>query len=523
MRLWAEIWNGAQTEGLGVVDLASASIVHTLDRAGSLMLDAPATDPNAVKLMRWGRWATVFTDAPRRRQVGAGILMRQNASISAGQKTVTWKCTDALVALQRANTLLARAYDDAPIADVIHDLIALVPGWTVRLDNAAGSTSPRFDGATILDAIITITNLHGYHFRQGGFNQLVFGELGDHSGIRLVDTGHVDQDLHRNERIALIESLSVQEDGAQVVNWLLPFSGPVDGALTLKRSTRDAPYLIETMVGFNGETIYVMRDAASIAEHGEIRVVEGPKTLVFPVSIDQTGFINAANMLYDWAATQLQRRSRPQRNYAATVAKLDSASLVGRKVRLVYKGEVRTSNGQYRLVDEDDDFWVTQQTTAYSLDGTRVSLELSSNSEPPRKPEQMLADILKQRGKLAAQMSVALRTFKDTLVFAGWGDSQTLDFEVNDKAVDVTACRVKLTRENTTTGPDRVRLAVDGVEVPGEYLGPDDGLSETVDIADTVIGLDPVRGEHTLTVTAMYGTGNLIVSIGLYEAVVGVS
>ena len=70
MRIWAEIYNGAQTRLLGVATLAGASIVQALDKAGSMTLDVPATDPQAVALMQWGRWVYVYTDTPRTRRVG---------------------------------------------------------------------------------------------------------------------------------------------------------------------------------------------------------------------------------------------------------------------------------------------------------------------------------------------------------------------------------------------------------------------------------------------------------------------
>lgn len=528
MRIWAEIYNGAQTRLLGVVTLAGASIVQALDKAGSMTLDVPATDPQAVALMQWGRWVYVYTDTPRTRRVGRGILMRHNVSITGGQKTVSWRCIDSLVALQRANTLTARVYDDVPIARVIRDLMRLVSGWSVRIDgvSAGATTSQRFDGVSVLEAITTIADLHGYHFRPGVNNQLVFGELGEDSGLRLVDPGHAGREMRANSRVALVEALTVLEDGAEVINWLMPFSGPVDGALTLKRSTRKAPYPIKTAEGANGETIYFIRDDASIEEHGEIRAVEGPKQLVFPVSVSDLGFINAANVLYDWAATQLQRRSRPQLNYGATVAKLDRESLVGQQVRLTYQGEAHGPNRTTRLVDVDTDFWVTQQTARYSLSGVSIDLELSSNSEPPRKPEQMVAQILKRQNRLAAQMSVAQRVFKDTLTFNGYGDSQSITFEVSERSVDLASCRVTIRRDDPVSGPDRLRLVVDDeAEVPGgPFLeGANAGLSVSVDIADVVLGLSEVRGEHTLTITALYGAGNLVVSVSVYEAVVGLN
>ncbi len=523
MRLWAEVFNGARTAKLGVVDLAGVSVVRKLDKAGSLMLDVTANDPNNA-LLRWGRWVDVYCDRPRRRRIGRGILMRQNVSVAAGQQTVSWKCTDELVALQRANTLNARICDDEPIGDVVRSLAALA-GWTVKLDGVDGNTSLRFDGVSVLEAIMRVVDLHGYHFRAGLDNQLVFGALGEVSGIRLVEAASPAREMHTNPDVALIENLQVQEDGADVVNWLSPFSGPVDGALTLKRSTRSLPYPIETTTGPNGETVYFIKDDAAIAEDGEIRAVESPENLVFAVSAETTAFINAANVLYDWAATQIERRSQPQTNYVGTVAKMDVVdALIGKKVRLVYKGMARQPNQSLRLVDVDAEFWVTATTERYTLAGISTDVELSNNSQPPRRAEQKLARILKKDGQQRAQMNVSLRTFKDTLVYAGYGDSQTIDFEVDDGTVEVTACRVKLTRESVS-GPGWIGLVVDGVEVPvGNLLASGtEGLTVTVDISNTVMDLAEFKGEHTLTITALYGSGNLAVVVSLYEAAVGIS
>lgn len=524
MRIWVEIWNGAQTEMLGMVDLASASVTAALDKAGSMTLDAAAGNPEFNRLMRGFRYAHVYTDTPRRRRIGQGVLMRHGVSVSGGQRTANWKCSDTLVDLQRVNTLNSRIYDDVPLADVVRDLVALAPGWSAKLEGVSGTTSLRFDGATVLEALMTLVELHGYHFRVGTDRQIVFGDLGDDCGIRLVNVAQVDRTLRSNPRVALIEHLAVQEDWTQVINWLMPFSGPVDGALTLRRSTRALPYPIATEEGPGG-TIYVIRDQASIDEHGEIRAVEGPRTLVFPLSISSDGLERAANMLYDWAATQIKRRSGPQISFMVKAAKLDTQQpLVGRKIRLTYKGDAWTLSQDRQTVNVDADFWITQETWQYTLQGVTVDLELSSNSEPPRRPEQIIARALRQTRRQVAQMNVSSSKFDDTLTFTGYGDAQILLFEVKEGTIDITACKVTLTRASTN-GPDRVFLHVDGIEVPGgPYLeGVEAGLTATVEIGDVIAGLPVVQGEHTLTVTALYGTGDLEVVLVLYEAVVGLN
>lgn len=518
MRLWAEVYNASGT-GLGAVNLVGASITRRLDGAGSLDITVAGGDPAATTLLTPGRWVHIWADRPQPRRLARGVLQRGRLSVSGVTRRVQWRCTDALESLRRANTFRGLIYANQTIETVVSDLVRRVPGWSVTLDGVEGSTTQRFDGVTLLQALETIADQHGYHFRLDTADQAItFGVLGRSAGIRATTLGRTDPGVLGNADLALIEQLTQTVEQSDVVTLIEPVSGPADGPLTLRYATKNAPYTVQSRTQ-NGRTIYYLEDAPAVAAYGTIEKVVSPKRLIVPQA--GVSFAAVSDILYDWAAATLRRLSQPQQVYDLTVTKLHKPLLPGDKIQLVYEASARHDDQTALIADIDAELWVLSMTERYGESGQSVSLKVSTIDQQPPDAVSMLTDLVEQdaQNRTAINVNVVTGAINGT-VLALPGTASAFSFTLDERTVGLTSCPVDITR-SSAVGASAIRLTVDGVEVPTAILwGPSAGLKQTVDIAPYLLrGVLP--GEHVLTLEPVSGSGYLTVRVTPYQLVTG--
>jgi len=121
----------------------------------------------------------------------------------------------------------------------------------------------------------------------------------------------------------------------------------LDAIVLAEKTLEQAPYHILTSIGPDNQIYYYLADENSIAAHGQRERVLSIKEVVplSPVSLEVT---RAANTLYDYTLTALQRGKQTAKtyrvlpvgleHYAAGVALLE----VGDRVRVVYHGDGKT-------------------------------------------------------------------------------------------------------------------------------------------------------------------------------------
>lgn len=521
MRIWAEVYlaNGAM---VGMVNGISAGVTRRLDGAGEIELAVPVTDPAAVNHLGVGRIVHLYTDTPAKRLIGRGILLRQTLKIAAEGEQVQWRGMDLLEELRRTNTLRGLIFNNVPIEQAVRTLVGCAAGWSVLIQGVSGNTSLRFDGVSILKALNSLREKHGYHFRLGpGERQITFGTLGATSGLRVTNVRRADRGLLNNADVALIDRLELVRDGFEVVNWIEPIAGNHDAALTLKYANKTSPYLPQTENDRTGRAIYILRDDASIAQYGQIQAVLLADDLV-PVEPTSAGRLNTANVLYDYAAAYLQRHAQAQTAYKISAVKARPVQ-VGEKIRLVYRGEVTQNAVRVRYADVDTDLWVLKSTERYTVNGQATEWEVATVDIAPSDPAEVIAGVVE--GQKSRQIGVPLRVDRreiSTTPTVNKSTPGTISFEARSTTVDVAACKLTVTRQNSS-GPGTISITVDGVAYPfGPYLWGADAVNTfSVELGD-YFALAALEGTHVIEAACLTGSGPLTLKVELTEVIAGV-
>lgn len=516
-RIWAEVYapDGA---GLGQATLASASITRMLDGAGDIQLTAPISE-RSISLLHYGRRVEIYWEHPAKGQtwVGSGILLSKNISAPS---SLSWSGQDSLEDLRRASTLRGREYIDQPIADVIDDLVGLVlEDWSAKVDGGLGNTSRRFDGQSVLAALLAVVEGAGVHLRLKG-QGLEVGAFGQTSGVRITNLRTAAPEAAHNDRLVIISTLTLVEEGHDIYNWIEPVWGTGDTALTLRRSTRTQPYPIQTMTGPDGKTIYYLEDAASVAQYG--RIQRHPTMPDAPYIADGK-MVNAANVLYDWAVAELQRKKEPQTTYQVSGVKLDRRVLPGDTVRLAYQGEITGQDGRLvRYADIDDDFYVLSLVETYGTNGQFVTWQISNLDRPAVDAVQLLTDALKQVEMQSKQQRLTSTIARyETSGAITPSTPVTLSFVIPAMAVDIGDATLSIIQD-VSASPNIVTVTVDGVELAQTWqtLGGEHTLS--VEISTYLYNADgTVAGAHTVQVAMFQHGGSVEIAVEVVE--IGVS
>ena len=512
-RIWAEVYAPAG-DRLGQAALASVSITRMLDGAGDIQLTLPISE-RTISLLQYGRRVELYWDHPSKGTtwIGSGILLADNL---APPSSLSWSAQDSLEELRRASTLRGREYVDAAIADAIGDLVGLVSGWTAAVETGLGSTSRRFDGQSVLAALLAVVEGAGVHLRLKARGRLEAGAFGESSGVRITNLRTSAPEAAQNDRLAIISQLQISHEGHDLCNWIEPLWGQGDTALTLRRSTRTSPYAIQTMTGPDGKTIYYLTDDDSAAAYGQIQ--RHPPMPDAPYIADGA-MVNAANVLYDWAATQLQRSKSPQTTYQVSGVKLDRRVLPGDTVRLAYTGEITDQLGNLvRYADIDDDFYVLALTESYGTNGQTVSWQISNLDTPVVDAVQLLTDALAKIDMQSKQQRLTSTIARhETSGAITPATPVTLTFVIPTLAVDIGDAVLTITQD-VSASPNIVTVTVDGVEVAGTWATSAGEHTLSIEISDYLYNADgTVAGAHTVQVAMFQSGGNVEIAVEVVE------
>lgn len=272
------------------------------------------------------------------------------------------------------NTLLGRKFNDLTTTQFLtSDTWALLAGsgWvTNAVDGGLKNISARFDGTSILNALLKCADINNAHIREVAGRKIDYGVFGASSGVTLINAAAIGPDVDSNPNIGIIKSIKVTEDSQNLINSVIPV-GSGEGnnqfalgngtvTLTTRNTGAGDPYNVSTATGPNGKTYYYLEDAASVAAYGRRQKVLASKD-VSPIANSPTAFQNAANALYDLGAMYLIRNKDPLKVYAVEVTKLAPGFKVGDTLKIIYNG-----------IAEDS---VTSRRTWLSVNGNFVVLE----------------------------------------------------------------------------------------------------------------------------------------------------
>lgn len=503
-RLWAEVYDPSGTFLGQVNDIVNADSGEFLDGVGSFSMLLTGTVEEDFTLLVAGNRVVIYIqefDGPR--LFGGGIVRSVKVSDGASGVQMMVSGPDFLDELTRKSVLLGRSFNNATLDTVFGSLIGLVPGWTATTLESLGNMSGRFDGASVLNALIRIVQENGIHFRLGDTNtDLEYGAFGNSNGLILRNPpGSVTEEIDDNDDILFVTSISQDTDSDKVVDWIIPLgAGEGSAGWTLRYSTRTAPYPIQTMTGPDGSTLYYLTNAASPAAASQ-RVVTFKE--IGPIANSDSAKILASNALYDAAVAWLQRNSVPLTTYTVSCAKNRVNVKPGDMIRLTYKGRVTTSNKKwFNRIDVDEDFWVMKVTEKATSGGTSLQLTISSVDRYKQDTTQMIVGALESINatKVAVQ-SFPFMSERSSSDFVGY-DWQALtkrpaifSIKVDEKITDIVQVAIRFkSRPLLVTNfvptptvspwavvyqisegsqhPKGVHLFVDDVDVSAAFGGP---------------------------------------------------
>jgi len=453
MQVWADVYDTNWVrQGEGPVGLISASVTRMFDGAGSISLDAPGTDERALALLvneaRVKIWVEDDGDV---RQMGAGVIRSRHRSADSSGWKLRVSGPDMLDDLKRKSTWLNRQYGaggtQVTVAYVVEALAALAD-WDAECDET-GLISASFDGVSVLKAIQTLADENGLHMRQklsaDDTSPVVeVGVFGDDTGLWLVNAEVMNAEAYGSENIALLESVTLLEESEAIANRVVLIGGGEgQAALTLKNSTRSG---VLSMTGPDGQTLYYIEDAASIALYGVIEKVAAFKGIT-PLKNTDAYKVIAANALYDAGAAWLERNSMAQQTYQARVRGCRQTIQPGDKVHLAFTGTIRDDEGhelpEGSLVGE---FWVLKVTETAGADGTAMGLEIATIDKQRQDAASVVVGAIESinlRNLKAQTYPVAFvyTTFDFIQANTGSGYSDkwaNFTFKIDDKFTDIT-------------------------------------------------------------------------------------
>lgn len=524
-RLWAEIWNPTQTTMYGTVNLAGLTVERNLDRIGLIRLELPVQDPNA-QFLAIGRVAVCYTTHPygRKRHVMTALLEKSTLKVTSTGDNVQWQAADLLEELRRLTTYMGRNYAGYSFNDAVNDMMALATGWDTVLMGTDGDTALRFDGTQILNALQTLGETHGYHFRLGATGRtLEMGVFGASSGIRATNIRQANHTIDATGDVYLLDRLDLVTDGGEITNWIIPLMGNNEAFLHVGYWANEVGgiggvvpemlYNVNVIDDGNNNLIYTMSDAASVAAYGQRqRVIFADK--LYPVG----SVTDASGLLYVWAQNWLLRHKDPQTVYRLSLSKWADRLKVGDKLQVIYRGEVYQSGEKVRYADIDAALWILKMTERYSIQGATLDLEVSAVDLFPSDPAEIIANAIENQKRRVAAPELR---FKETVYSSSPSVNRstpgTLAFNLSDNALLVARAYFTITRANTTTAPDTLEITVNGTLVTGgPYLnGPGSGLAVGLDLR-TYMTTSSVTA-YTISVSCLYGSGTLDLTLDLFE------
>jgi len=392
-RLWADVYDASWNRlGDGPVPLTSASVTRAFDGAGSISFEAPAADERVIALLKNERRIKILYHDPHTdivRTIGSGIIRKRGRKYSASGFQKTFSGPDVLDELKRWNTLLGRIFTNTAVSDVASQL-AVLAGWQAETESILDNLiTARFDGASILKALQTMTEQIGAHIREkvdvptDRDHVIEIGRFGTDSGLWIMNPEQVTARAYTNTDIAFIDSLTITHESEAMFNWIIPIgSGEGESALTLEHATRLTGYdRLTTTVGT--KTLYYKKNDASIAEYGIIQKVVTFKNIA-PVGNSDTNIEYAANALDEAADAALDRNGTPQTVYKLSIQKGSRLIRCGDVVHLRFRGAVRGLDG-LELDDEtvEGEFYVLKVTENVSASGVSLTLEISDVDKLP--------------------------------------------------------------------------------------------------------------------------------------------
>lgn len=361
-----------------------------MDQAGEFRFTMAATDAQAAVVTKkriaraWALVGGVWTD------VGAGII----------DNIVRRPQRDDTVLLEVSGADLLRELTYRSVRDLklytggnpVSHAAALTAvsgytpaGWTFTPDSAPpiDSIYGRYNGESVLAALIKITEKSQSHFYRGAGRSLVYAHTFTPSGMRAIAADTYDLAAETCAIVNLTETI----DSYDLRTRIYPRgSGNGDVHLTLKATTRTAP----AGYTYNSSLNFLQHDAA-VAQYGIIEeFIEWRE--IGPVENTTADIRAAANMLFDEALRELTRRAVEIETpyYDLQLAGCSTLLRPMQTVRVVYRDPVSG-------LDIDRDLNILEATWQVDAQGVQTTaLTVTTSDRWPQGDSRAVADALTQ-------------------------------------------------------------------------------------------------------------------------------
>jgi len=373
-----------------ITSAAQWTYTARMDRAGEFSFSLPATDAQAgiVQRKRIARAYALVGGAWT--EVGAGIIdnivRRPQAD---GTVLLDVSGADLLRELTYRSVRNLKLYSGgSPVSHAasVSAVAAYAPdGWTLTPDAAppVDSIYGRYNGESVLAAIIKIADKSQTHFYRGSGRSVVFAHEFSDSGIRAIQAGPGDLATETCAITALTETV----DTYDMLTRIYPRgSGNGDVQLTLRATTRSAPAGYTLDAANN----YIENDAAT-AEFGRIEeYVEWRE--IGPVANTIPDIQAASDMLFDEALRELVRRSEEIETpyYALALAGCGALLRPMQTVRVVWRDTVAG-------VDVDADLNIIEATWRVDASGVQTTaLTVTTSDRWPQNDAGAIVESMRQ-------------------------------------------------------------------------------------------------------------------------------
>jgi hypothetical protein len=511
MRVWADIFTNTNVKVGSALELTGASATKALDGAGTFNMSFPAASESVFDLIQLERKVRIYVEQDEQtRLFGTGIIRSINVDESNGGAKVSVSGPDSLDALTRRNVLLRRVYEIEQLATVAADLIGLVPDWAI-VTSEEDLITARFDGVSVMKALIRLAQESGLHIREGESPNVVeLGAFGDDNGVRALKPNSMSVELNSRDDVLLIDKIAQKSSSHDVVNWIIPLgAGEGTAALTLEYCVNVTP---ETMEAPDGTTLYFLQDVDSIATYGQIEKVVTFKDIVTTIN-DQAVKVYASEKLYAAAAAWLERNAQPLVTYSLSAKKCRTAIRPGDKIRIAYKGLIETASGSHTYLDINDLFWVMKITETISDSGMGVQLEVNTIDREDKNQTTIQSDAVEAiavRNLGTATYPVWISKERTDVIWGSPtpGDEHeriaTFYLDIDDGVTDVTQVKLHFVSEPAYTTadvvngawandywayytrapnhPQDISLFINGNDATIEYGGPWGTISTAADV-----------------------------------------
>ncbi len=323
--------------------------------------------------------------------------------------------------------------DDAP-----DQIMAFAPaGWSITGGTTDQDVYVRFDGQSVLNALVSVSEAIGEHFRLGSGREIVW--VGPYtgfssSGVRAIGGVPVgNAALGNSPETMIITSLKELTDSHELVTRVYPRGAGNGNAILRLLAVTDAPpagFTIDTDLGF------IEKDS-SVSTYGNIEKEIDFKN-ISPLSSSVADKNQAANQLMRAAAELLNRWAEPQKFYEIRLAKSEVILDPGTTIRVVFK---QTIDG-VDIFDIDDTFNIIGASDRLSVNGkyTQMIQISTTDAQPLDDNELIISQLLSAKAvSTHAQMNANARWLR-TQGSMDDGNALTVPFWLGLETVNINSC-----------------------------------------------------------------------------------